>query len=236
MSLGLLALIAVVVAVAGFVQAAIGVGFALIVAPVMALVAPTFLPGGLLLLMLPLNAFVAWRERRAVDWFGTGWITAGRTAGTFAGYWILVAVSSALLNLLVGAATLLAAVASLLAPKFAPSRPAFLAAGLVTGVTETATGIGGPPLALVYQHHSAAQLRANVALCFLIGEVFSLLLLAASGRLAWWQAGASLLLLPALVLGIACSRFAHALLDRQRLRLFVLGFAIVSGLVLIVHR
>lgn len=236
MSLGLITLIAAVVVASGFVQATIGVGFALIVAPVLALLAPELLPGGLLLLMLPLNAFVAWRERRAVDWFSTGWITAGRTAGTFAGYWILVAVSSAILNLLVGVATLLAAIASLLAPKFDPSRHAFLAAGLVTGVTETATGIGGPPLALVYQHHSAAQLRANVALCFLIGEAFSLLLLAVTGRLTWWQATMSVLMLPALLVGIALSRAAYARLDQRRLRLFVLGFAIVSGLVLIVHR
>jgi hypothetical protein len=141
-----------------------------------------------------------------------------------------------MLNLLVGAATLLAAMASLLAPKFEPSRHAFLAAGLVTGVTETATGIGGPPLALVYQHHSAAQLRANVALCFLIGEVFSVLLLAAAGRLTWAQAITSVLLLPALLLGIALSRVAYTRLDQRRLRLFVLGFAMVSGLVLIVHR
>ncbi|MEW6639736.1 MAG: sulfite exporter TauE/SafE family protein [Pseudomonadota bacterium] len=236
MSLTLFALIAAVVTIAGFIQATIGVGFALIIAPVLALLAPDLLPGGLLLLMLPLNAFVAWRERSAVDWFGTGWITAGRTAGTFAGFWILVAVSSAMLNLLVGAATLLAAMASLLAPKFEPSRHAFLAAGLVTGVTETATGIGGPPLALVYQHHSAAQLRANVALCFLIGEVFSVLLLAAAGRLTWAQAITSVLLLPALLLGIALSRVAYTRLDQRRLRLFVLGFAMVSGLVLIVHR
>ncbi|MBX4420603.1 hypothetical protein K4H00_21615, partial [Mycobacterium tuberculosis] len=39
------------------------------------------------------------------------------------------------------------------------------------------------------------------------------------------------LVLPALVLGFAGRRVAHALLGRQRLRLFVLGFAIVSGLV-----
>src|SRR3954454_5635643 len=170
------ALILAIVAHAAFVQVAIGVGVALIVAPVMALTAPDLLPGALLLLMLPLNAFVAWRERVALDWFGAGWITAGRALGTFPGLWILVAVSSSTLNLLVGAATLLAAVASIVAPAFDPGRNAFIAAGAVTGITETATGIGGPPLALVYQHHAVASLRANVAVCFLIGELFSLAL------------------------------------------------------------
>jgi uncharacterized membrane protein YfcA len=235
-SLALFVLLAIIVAVAAFVQAAIGVGFALIVAPVLALTAPELLPGGLLLLMLPLNAFVGWRERAALDWFGSGWITAGRAAGTFLGFWILIAVSISTLNLLVGLATLFAAIASLLAPAFEPRRAAFLAAGVITGVTETATGIGGPPLALVYQHHGAASLRANVAACFFIGELFSLALLIATGRLTMWQGQAALLLFPPLVIGALCSQFVHGRLNQRRLRLFVLGFAIASGLVLIAHR
>ena len=236
MSFATFALIAAVVAAAAFVQAAIGVGFALIVAPVMALTAPELLPGGLLLLMLPLNAFVGWRERAALDWFGSGWITAGRAAGTFPGFWILTAVSLSTLNLLVGIATVLAAVASILAPAFNPNRSAFVTAGVVTGITETATGIGGPPLALVFQHHAAASLRANVAVCFLIGELFSLALLGLTGKLTLWQLAAATLLFPGLVLGSLCSRIVHSRLDQKLLRLLVLGFAIVSGLVLIVHR
>ncbi|MDB5656134.1 MAG: hypothetical protein JWQ94_3747 [Tardiphaga sp.] len=236
MSVTLFVLLATVVAVAAFVQAAIGVGFALIMAPILALTAPELLPGGLLLLMLPLNAFVGWRERAALDWFGSGWITAGRAAGTFLGFWVLVAVSSSTLNLLVGVATLLAALASLLAPAFNANRRAFLAAGVMTGITETATGIGGPPLALVYQHHAAASLRANVAVCFLIGEVFSVLLLAATARLTWGQFEAALLLFPTLALGAFASQIVHGRLDQRLLRHCVLGFAMVSGVVLIVHR
>ena len=42
---------------------AIGVGFALVVAPVAAIIQPDLLPGAILVLMLPLNAFVACQER-----------------------------------------------------------------------------------------------------------------------------------------------------------------------------
>ena len=40
---------------------------------------------------------------------------------------------------------------------------AFLAAGLITGITETATGIGGPPLALTLQHRPVSEMRATIA-------------------------------------------------------------------------
>ena len=230
-----LALIAVAVTVAALIQGAIGVGFALIVAPIAAVLRPDMIPGSILVLMLPLNAYVAWRERHHFDWPSVSWITLGRFAGTFVGLWILLVVSTATLDVVVGVTTILAAVATKLAPHFAPNRTAYVGAGLITGVTETATGIGGPPLALVYQHHPAPTLRATIALCFLIGEIFSLIFLIGKGRLDIAQATDALLLLPPLALGLLASGWLHSRLDAGRLRDALLIFAVVSGIVLIVQ-
>ncbi|MCI2423533.1 sulfite exporter TauE/SafE family protein [Saccharopolyspora sp. K220] len=233
MSVGVLGLMALVVAVAAFVQGTAGVGFALIVAPVVGLVEPSLLPVFLLALMIPLNLYVAGRERGSLDKLGAGWITAGRFVGTFGGLWVLVAVPVAQLNLLIGGSTVLAAVVTLIAPKFTPGRGAFLAAGAITGVTETATGVGGPPLALVYQHRPAAVLRSTVAVCFIVGECISLVVLLSTGRVGLHQLWLALLLLPALVLGAGLSRYVHHRLDGPLMRLSVQLFAIVSGVVLL---
>lgn len=229
MTVGLLIAFAAVLAGA-FIQGASGMGFALIVVPVLALVHPEAIPGALLFLMLPLNAYVAWRERGAIDRSGAGWITVGRFAGTFAGLGILLVLSTYWLNQFVGISTLLAVLASVLAPSFMPGKKAFIATGLVTGITETATGIGGPPLALVYQHAPVATLRSTVALCFLVGEVISLAVLGISGALQWSHLSYAVLCLPALLLGMGLSSLVHHKLDQRRLRIGVLVFATVSGL------
>lgn len=229
MTVGLLIAFAAVLAGA-FIQGASGMGFALIVVPVLALVHPEAIPGALLFLMLPLNAYVAWRERGAIDRSGAGWITVGRFAGTFAGLGILLVLSTYWLNQFVGISTLLAVLASVLAPCFTPGKKAFIATGLVTGITETATGIGGPPLALVYQHAPVATLRSTVALCFLVGEVISLAVLGISGALQWSHLSYAVLCLPALLLGMGLSSLVHHKLDQRRLRIGVLVFATVSGL------
>jgi uncharacterized protein len=230
------AIAAICVVVAAFVQGTIGVGFALIVAPIVGLLAPTLLPVCLLVLMLPLNVYVAWRERAALDRSGAGWITLGRLAGTFGGLWILAAVPQSALAVLVGGATILAAVATLALPAFRPGRQSFVAAGLVTGVTETATGIGGPPLALVYQHQAAAVLRSTLAFCFLVGQLISLAVLAVAGRTSAPQFEVALLLVPPLALGAFLSRHVHHRVDGRVFRMFVLLFAIVSGAVLVFKR
>lgn len=230
-----LTVMVIAVTVAALVQGAIGVGFALIVAPIAAVLRPDLLPGSILFLMLPLNAFVAWRERRHFDLRGASWITLGRVAGTFAGLWILVAVTRPELNLVVGITTVCAAVVTKLGPKFVPNRRAFVGAGLITGVTETATGIGGPPLALIYQHHPAPALRSTIALCFLLGEVFSLVVLFAEHRVGLRQLEDALLLAPPLAIGLVASGWAHRRLSAGMLRDAVLAFAVLSGIVLIVQ-
>ena len=165
---------------------------------------------------------------------GARWITGGRVAGTAGGLWVLAALSAGQLSLFVGASTVAAALVTLLMPAFSPGRGAFVGAGLVTGITETATGIGGPPLALVYQHQPAPTMRSTIALCFLLGELVSLAVLLATGRVGLPQLQAAALLLPALVVGAVLSRLVHRRVNGRLLRIFVQVFAIVSGLVLLV--
>jgi uncharacterized membrane protein YfcA len=233
--LGSYALIGLAVLVAAFVQGSTGLGFALICGPVIAMTQPRLLPVFLLIQMIPLNGYVAWRERHALNVRGISWISLGRFVGTFGGVWLLHLVSERQVGLLLGVSTVLAVVLSLLAPSFEPGKGAFATAGLVTGVTETSTGVGGPPLALVFQYRPAPVLRATVAACFLIGEVVSLAVLAISGEITADQVRVALLLLPAVLVGAILSRFVHHRLEGAVVRYVVLGFALVSGVVVTVQ-
>jgi uncharacterized protein len=217
--------LSLVVVLAAFVQGSTGVGFALIVAPVMSFIAPQLLPVCLLALMLPLNLYILWREHSQVDRSGASWITAGRFVGTLGGLWVLAVLTPGQLGIFVGASTVAAAIASLFMPAFSPTTPAYLAAGLVTGITETATGIGGPPLALVYQHQAPPRTRSTIALCFLIGEAVSLVLLAGMGAVKQLHMIAAFELLPSLALGCWLSQAVH----------HVIGFALISGVVLLLR-
>jgi uncharacterized membrane protein YfcA len=227
--------IGVTVLIAALVQGSTGLGFALISGPVIGMVAPRLLPVFLLIQMIPLNGYVTWRERHALDGAGTTWISLGRFAGTFGGLGVLVLVTEQQLGLLIGISTVLAVLMTLLAPSFEPGRVAFLTAGLVTGVTETSTGVGGPPLALVYQHRPAPVLRSSVAACFLIGEVISVVILAITDRISRDQLRVAFLLLPAVLVGAMLSRLVHHRLDGRIMRYVVLGFALVSGIVVTVQ-
>lgn len=229
MSLTTFAILAATMVIAAFVQGAVGVGFALIAAPVIGLVDPGLLPVSLLILMLPLNVYLAWRERPALDSNGALWITLGRTVGAVGGVLIISRISAHDLNLFIGASTIAAAVATLCAPTFAPGRKAFVAAGAVTGITETATGIGGPALAMVFQHYRAPALRSTIALCFAVGEMLSLVMLSVAGQITPGKFVSALLLVPPVVVGAFISHHIHHRFNGKTLRISVMAFAIVSG-------
>lgn len=232
MTISVFMLLSVLVCASAFVQGAVGIGFALIMAPIIGFIDASYLPVTVLILMLPLNFLVSWRERHWIDRRGASWITVGRFFGTFLGMAVLIALSVRQLEIAVGLLTVLAAVVALLSPPFAPRPSASLGVGLFTGVTETATGIGGPPLALLYQHAPGPILRSTVAACFLVGEIISLVILLIAGRIEWQQVTAALFLTPALLIGTVLSQRAHSRLNGPALRLAVLIFSIVSGLAL----
>ncbi len=228
-------LIGLAVFISAFAQGCSGMGFAMLSAPIVTLFAPGLIPVMLLVLMIPLNAYVGWRERAAIDWRGVKLISIGRFAGTFLGLWILLVVNLHQLSLLIGWSTLIAAVVALLSPSFDLGRAGLGLVGLITGVTETSTGVGGPPLALAYQHKSGAVLRSTVALCFLVGEVISLIVLMIGGKVGSDTLLVSVQMLPFLVLGSYASKFVHHRLDGPLLRYLVLGFSSISGIVVILQ-
>lgn len=221
--------------IASFVQGSVGVGFALILAPVYGMLMPELIPASIMLLMTPLNIYVAAREREAIDTKGIFWILAGRAVGAFLGVAILLVISASELSILIGASTIGAVLLSFAAPSFTPGVKSFVAAGLVTGVTETSTGIGGPPLVLVYQHASAPTLRATLAVCFLVGQLISLVILIIGGMITKNVALCCLALLPSMALGAFCSRRVHHKIKGKGLRLGVMLFALVAGVVILLR-
>lgn len=77
-------------------------------------------------------------------------------------------------------------------------------------------------------------MRATMALCFLIGELISLVFLLFMGKVQMLHLSAALQLLPALAVGAVASRFVHTRIDAKVMRLFVQAFAVISGLVLLI--
>lgn len=234
-SFGAIALAGAAIVAGTAVQGAIGFGLAIVSVPVLALVLPDAVPTTVLLLALPLTSSMAVRERHAIDARGVAWVTLGRAPGTVAGAWLLKAVPADAFAILFGAGVVVAAAMSVGTPAFTPRARSSVAAGFVSGTMGTATALGGPALALLWQGRSGPRLRSTLALSFFLGVLMSLVGVAAAGRIGWWHLAVAAELLPALALGALASRYAARRLDVAWLRPAVLAFAAGAGVLAIVR-
>jgi uncharacterized membrane protein YfcA len=229
------AVLAVAVTVGAVVQGAVGLGLGLVAAPVAALADPELMPGVLLWLAAAYPVLTLLKEGHAIDWPGLGWAFVGRLPGTVLGVLVVTWVSARVLGLLVGVIVLVAVVLTWQVVTLPMRRDVLVGAGVVSGVTGTATSIGGPPLALVYQHVTGPRLRATLALYFLGGAALSLVALALAGELDSGDGLWALGLAPFLVLGYLLADLVRRHVDAGRTRHAVLVVCGASAVALVVR-
>ncbi|QIG45476.1 sulfite exporter TauE/SafE family protein [Nocardioides anomalus] len=216
-------------------QSLVGLGIGLFSAPVMTLLEPWTMPGSLIMLALVLPAVTLVRDHDEIDWPGLNWSLPSRLVGTGLGVWVVAAFSHRQLGVVVGLVVLLMVLLTWRVVEVPVNRGTLSAAGFVGGVTGTATSIGGPPFALLYQHRSAQQIRTTMAVYFLIGAGLSLAGLLVTGDLTGAQLRAALELAPAMLLGALAGAVSRRWLPASLVRPSLLVVSGASALVLLVR-
>ncbi len=226
--------IALAVLVGSFVQAVVGLGVGLVTAPLIAVLEPSLMPTLPLLFGLLVSGLSLAGERRHVDWGAIGWSLPARIPGTILGVMLVLMFTSSQLGIAVAVMVLLAVLLSVRAVTVPVNRGTLLAAGFTSGVTGTATSIGGPPIALLFQHRRPSEVRATLAVFFFIGVVLSLTGLAITGSIPLASVVVAAVVSPLLVLGFWLGARVRNRLPRERFRVAVLAVCAASAVVLLV--
>ena len=227
------AVIAGVIFLAACLQASSGFGMGMLAAPVIAIVDPALLPATLILLALLVTVMVTVRERQSLDLRGTGWALVGRIPGSLLGAWLVSALSREGLAWMVVAVVLTGLVLAGRGWAPRPVRVNLIAAGAASGIMGTATSIGGPPMALVWQGHHGPRLRGTMSAFFMVGSSISMLMLWITGAVTEDILVLALWMVPAAVGGYAASRYINRFLTPARLKALALAASAV-GIVLLV--
>jgi uncharacterized membrane protein YfcA len=225
--------VAGVIMLASALQASIGFGIGMLAAPVVALVDPALIPGTLIMVAALITLIVVVREREHIDLRGTGWALVGRVPGTIAGALLLAMLPERALTIMLAGVVLLGVAFTSTGWIPAPRRRNVVLAGATSGVLGTATAIGGPPMALVWQRNEGARLRGTMSGFFLVGSLMSMAALAATGAVGAHTMRTFALLIPAAVAGYLLSRRLNRFLDPKRLRWLAIGASTLGAVVLI---
>lgn len=215
------------------VQAGLGMGFGLTVAPILALLDPVLVPASALYLGTATSVAGAWSERSNIVWREVTTCLLGRVIGILFGLYILVGLTGLkTFSLVFGVIILFAVLLSAAGWKLALNLQNLFSMGVVSGFTGVITSVGAPPLALIYQHQPALQSRATLATFFASGGFISLVALHVVGLANLTHFWLALFMAPAAIAGTLAGRRLKTGFDR-RYRVFLLGIAVVASLMLI---
>lgn len=236
MSLGEILTVVLTVLFGATLQGSVGFGMGLIASPILILIDPRFVPGPILLSTTVLTVLLVYRERTAIDFHGIQWAMVGRLVGTVLASAILLVVSADQLVLLIGVFILSAVGMSLSGVRFDPIRPVLVVAGMLSGLLGTIASVGGPPMALVYQHAAGARIRSTMSGFFLLGTILSLGALWYVGRFGAYEIQLTLVMLPSVLTGFVLSKWTAVYVDRGYVRPAVLAVAAGAGLLVIIRQ
>ena len=217
------------------VQSLVGLGLGLVAAPVITIVQPELMPEVMLWLACTYPLVTLAAEREDIHWAGLGWSLPTRLLGTAVGVAAVAAFSTRVLGLLVAVMVLAAVLVTWLAVRLPITRGSLMTAGLVSGFSGTATSIGGPPMAILYQDRPPRQIRTTLAVYFMVGAGLSLAGLALAGQLDLRRALLAACLAPVLPFGAVLGRVLRRRLPEDRVRGAVLLVCAASALVLLVR-
>ena len=230
-----LAIVAATLVVGAAVQGLVGLGLGLVAAPVTMLLEPALMPDLLLWLAMLFPLVTLAREHDDIDWSGLAWSVSARVPGTAVGVYLLTIFSDRTLVIAVAVMVLVSVATTARSVVLPVNRSNLVTAGFTSGVTGTATSIGGPPLAILYQHRSAEQIRSTLGVYFVVGAALSLVGLAVAGGLEGSTFVLAMAFAPFLLVGFAITRVLRGLVPRERVRVAVLVVCAASALLLLVR-
>ncbi|MGF1477553.1 MAG: sulfite exporter TauE/SafE family protein [Geminicoccaceae bacterium] len=217
-------------------QSVTGMAFGLVVAPVLALIAPERLPSSVLIMGVVITALGVWRDRAGLALGEVAPAVAGRAVGASLAALTLVALpGSDWIALLIAVAVLIAVALSLGGWRATITVRNLAIAGTASGYMATLTSIGAPPMGLLYQGEEAARARSALNLYFLLGILISAAAVALSGLMRWPDLMFAALLMPALARGYVTSKPLDRLFVGRSLKPFVIGLAIAAAIVILIR-
>lgn len=210
------------------VEAATGFGSAVVALPVLELAFPSHMPALLILLGIPLVVLMTGIERTYIDGPAVAQVSSGLIFGTVVAIPVLTLVSGRPLRLVFGFATLAALVPlTVMRGGVARTPPRSFAAGLGSGFMGTATGVSGPPLAVVFAHEHGPTVRATLGLVYGIGAAFSVGALLFARRIGTADLWLAALLTVPVIIGFAAGRLLLRRVSRRFLHVAIV--VVVAG-------
>lgn len=228
-------LINIIVLLGSLLQGLIGYGIGMFCAPLLFLISPTLVPAPLILISTFLTVFMLYRDKSHLQFNQVSWAMRGGFVGIILAGLVLKIATKTQFELAFGILTLAAVFISVMGFSPQVNKKNNVIAGFSSGFMGTLTAIGGPPMALLYQHGDIKNIKANLTAFWLFLNVIALTTLTFVGELTIATLTTVILALPGMFIGLALSIKLHGIVKPRLVRRWILVLCGITSIVAIVR-
>lgn len=217
-------------------QRATGGAFGMVVAPLVALAAPAFMPAGVLMVSVAVTLLCVRLPLGTIRLPELLPLVGGRGLGAVAAAGLVaLAPDAGAVAVLVALSVLIGVGLSLSGLRVRMGLASLVGAGALSGLTGTLTSVGAPPVLLLYQDARPEAARPTLNAFFLLGTALSLGALALRDRVTMADLAFAVSMAPAMALGFALAPLLLNWLRGRSLRPIILGLATLASVMILVR-
>ncbi len=231
----LLFYVSLVTIIASFLQASVGYGFGLVAVPLLVIIDVRLVPVPIILASLVTMLQVTLQNRLALSDQNIRPLLIGLLVGSPLGAYLLSVVDPEVFVYLIMIVVSIGLVISVFGLSIRITPASQFIAGITSNIFGATTGMGGAPLALLYQHESGPNIRAILSTAFFLGGVFGSIALGIAGLITTESLWLALHLIPGLIAGGLTGRHFARFIDRGYSRLAIITITTLSVIYLAVN-
>jgi uncharacterized membrane protein YfcA len=218
---------------ASILQMATGVSIGMIIVPFLAMISYTLVPVPVVFASLTLTVMMAYQGREHIDMKNVPQVSVGMFFGILVAVYLLKNIHFEYLGLVFGLLILLSVFISLKVKSFKLGKSLNYTGGFMAGLIGAMAAVGGQILALVFQNHSLASIKATLALLY---TFFTFAMLGAFymfDEFSYGQMISGFYMMPGFIIGFLIAPFFVKYFNPKYAKTVVLGMATFGALVLI---
>lgn len=219
--------------VSSILQMATGVSVGMIIVPFLAMISYTLIPVPVVFASLTLTMMMAYQGRKHIDTDNMSQIIVGLLFGILGAVYLLKNIAFEYLGVIFGLFILLSVFISIKIKTFKLGRKVNYSGGFFAGFIGTLSLSGGQILALLFQNHPLASIKATLAFLYTIFSLVILLVFYVLGEFSSAQLISGLYMMPGFIIGFFVAPMFAKYFDPQYTKTVVLGMATFGAFLLI---
>lgn len=219
--------------VASILQMATGVSIGMIIVPFLAMISYTLVPTPVIFASLALTVMMSYQGREHIDMKNIPSVSTAMLFGIVLAAYVMSTIEFEYLGVVFGVLILLSVLISLKVKTFTLNPALNFTAGISAGFMGAMAAVGGQIIALLFQNHPLASIKATLAALYTIFNITMLAIFYAVDQFSYGQFISGLYMIPGFVLGVLVAPMFTKYFNPNYAKPVVLGMATFGALVLI---